>query len=92
LGNAIGRAARRPATLSAATPSQGFARAFFYTGARALLVSHWCVDNAAIVALITKYSDALKTDPKIGRAEALRRTMAAWIAGGVGPHTLTTAW
>jgi CHAT domain-containing protein len=75
-----------------ATPSQGFARAFFYAGARALLVSHWCVDNAAIVALITKYSDALKTDPKIGRAEALRRTMAAWIAGGVGPHTLTTAW
>jgi len=42
----------------------GLARAFFYAGARALLVSHWHVDNEAIVALITKSFDALKTDPK----------------------------
>lgn len=27
----------------------GLARAFFYAGARALLVSHWAVDSAATV-------------------------------------------
>ena len=51
-------------------------------GARALLVSHWYVDSEATVALITKSFDALKTDPKIGRAEALRRAMKALSASG----------
>src|SRR4029077_15049534 len=32
----------------------GMARAFFYAGARALLVSHWAVDSDATVKLITK--------------------------------------
>jgi len=53
------------------------ARAFFYAGARTLLVSHWYVDSDAAVALITKSFDALKTNPKIGRAEALRHAMSA---------------
>jgi CHAT domain-containing protein len=60
----------------------GLARAFFYAGARALIVSHWYVDSEATVALITRAFDALKADPKIGRAEALRRGMAALIASG----------
>ena len=46
----------------------GLARAFFYAGARALLVSHCYVDSAATVTLITKSFDALKADPKIGRS------------------------
>jgi CHAT domain-containing protein/tetratricopeptide (TPR) repeat protein len=50
----------------------GLARAFFYAGARALLVSHWYVDSEATVALITNSFNALKADSKIGRAEALR--------------------
>jgi len=41
------------------------------------------VDSEATVALITKSFDALKTNPKIERAEALRRAMAALISGGV---------
>jgi CHAT domain-containing protein len=53
----------------------GLARAFFYAGARALLVSHWAVDSQATVGLITKTFSELKSDPKIGRAEALRRAM-----------------
>jgi CHAT domain-containing protein len=53
----------------------GLARAFFYAGARALLVSHWYVDSTATVALITRTFAALKADPRIGRAEALRRAM-----------------
>ena len=58
----------------------GLARAFFYAGARALLVSHWYVDSNATVALVTTAFDALKAEPKIGRAEAMRRAMASLIA------------
>jgi CHAT domain-containing protein len=62
----------------------GLARAFFYAGARALLVSHWYVDSQATVMLISKTFAALKANPKIGRAEALRRAMSAMIAEGGG--------
>src|SRR5882757_6953637 len=62
----------------------GLARAFFYAGARALLVSHWAVNSDATVQLITKAFDKLNDDPKIGRAEALRRSMLALIATGGG--------
>jgi CHAT domain-containing protein len=57
----------------------GLARAFFYAGARALLVSHWAVNSQATVRLIIKTFDEIKADPKIGRAEALRRSMLALI-------------
>jgi CHAT domain-containing protein/Tfp pilus assembly protein PilF len=65
----------------------GLARAFFYAGARALLVSHWYVDSEATVALVTRSFDALRADPKIGRAEALRRAMTALVkVGGRTAH------
>jgi CHAT domain-containing protein len=57
----------------------GLARAFFYAGARALLVSHWSVDSDATVKLITSAVGALTRDKTIGRAEALRRAMLAMI-------------
>jgi tetratricopeptide (TPR) repeat protein/CHAT domain-containing protein len=57
----------------------GLARAFFFAGARSLLVSHWEVNSDAAVKLITKAVAELKTDPKIGRAEALRRSMLSMI-------------
>ena len=53
----------------------GLASAFFYAGARALLVSHWAVNSEATVHLITKSFDELKADPKIGRADAMQRAM-----------------
>jgi CHAT domain-containing protein len=53
----------------------GLARAFFYAGARALLVSHWYVDSDATVKLITRAFAELKSDPAIARSEALRRSM-----------------
>lgn len=56
----------------------GLARAFFYGGARALLVSHWAVDSAAATRLTTATFEILKSDPKLGRAEALRRAMLAY--------------
>ena len=57
----------------------GLARAFFYAGARALLVSNWPVGSDAAVRLTTGTFEALKTDLSIGRSEALRRAMVAMI-------------
>jgi CHAT domain-containing protein/tetratricopeptide (TPR) repeat protein len=60
----------------------GLARAFFYAGARSLLVSHWEVASDSTVKLITKAIAELKANPKIGRAEALRRSMLSMMANG----------
>lgn len=60
----------------------GLARAFLYAGSRALLVSHWPVTSSAAVELTTAAFDALRTDPAIGRAEAMRRAMGALIDTG----------
>jgi CHAT domain-containing protein/tetratricopeptide (TPR) repeat protein len=59
----------------------GLARAFFHAGARAMLVTHWEIDSEAAVALTTTAFAAMKDAPGIGRAEAMRRSMAR-LAGG----------
>jgi len=64
----------------AAEALSGLARVFFYAGARALLVSHWAVDSAATVKLITTAIGALAKDKSLGRAEALRRAMLSVMA------------
>jgi CHAT domain-containing protein/tetratricopeptide (TPR) repeat protein len=63
----------------------GLARAFFYAGARALLVSHWAVYSQAATELTTKTFAALGTNPKLGRAEAFRGAMLQLIARGEPP-------
>jgi CHAT domain-containing protein len=60
----------------------GLERAFFYAKARALLVSHWYVSSDAAVKLTTQAFAELKSNPRIGRAEALRRSVVALIKGG----------
>jgi len=60
----------------------GLARAFIYAQARALLVSHWEVYSDATVKLITAAVREMARDPKVGRAEALRRSMLALIENG----------
>jgi CHAT domain-containing protein len=69
----------------------GLARAFFYAGARSLLVSHWYVNSDAAVAITTGAFNAMKAEPKIGRAEALRRSIAALIASG-GENAHPSVW
>jgi len=65
----------------------GLASAFFFAGARALLVSHWAVNSNATVKLITKTFDELKANSNIGRSEALRRSMVALInSRGINAH------
>lgn len=53
----------------------GLARAFFYAGARALLVSHWEVGSTAAVKLTTRAFAEMAARPSVGRAEALRVAM-----------------
>jgi CHAT domain-containing protein len=60
----------------------GLARGFFYAGARALLVSHWPVNSNAAVKLTTGAFSAMKHDGKIGRGEAMRRSITALIRHG----------
>ena len=58
------------------------ARAFFYAGARALLVSHWEVASDAAVKLTTRTLAKLKVHPEIGRAEAMMISMRELIETG----------
>jgi CHAT domain-containing protein/tetratricopeptide (TPR) repeat protein len=69
----------------------GLARAFFYAGSRALLVSHWAVSSDAAVAITTGTIDAMKAGPDVGRAEALRRSLSALIAKG-GENAQPAMW
>jgi CHAT domain-containing protein len=57
----------------------GLARAFFYAGARSLIVSNWEVDSESTVALMTGLFDALKANPHLSHAEALRLSMLKMI-------------
>jgi tetratricopeptide (TPR) repeat protein len=57
----------------------GLVRAFFYAGARALLVSHWRIDSKAATRLATSTFDIMKSNQTIGRAEAVRRAMLAYL-------------
>ena len=57
----------------------GLARAFFYAGARALLVSHWAVNSYAAAMLTSHTFAELKREPTIGRSESFRRAMLALI-------------
>ena len=57
----------------------GMARAFFYAGARALLVSHWAVNSDSTAKLIKAAIGTMAADKTLGRAEALRRSMLAMI-------------
>ena len=53
----------------------GLGRAFFYAGARALLVSHWPVETTSARALTTDLFRRQQKDPGINRAQALQHTM-----------------
>ena len=54
----------------------GLARAFFYAGARSLLVSHWAVASQPTVILTTTLFEAYTRDGALGRAAALRAAQA----------------
>ena len=59
----------------------GLARAFFYAGARALLVSNWPVETVSAKKLTTDIFRRQADQPDLSRAQALRRSMVQLIDG-----------
>ena len=53
----------------------GLTKAFFYAGARALLVSHWSVESKSAMAITTRMFE--ETEKGATKSEALRRAMMA---------------
>lgn len=70
----------------------GLARAFFFAGARALLVTHWAVDSAAATRLTVETFGKLSADKTIGRSEALRRAMMDYLADQSSPRNAHPAF
>ena len=62
----------------------GLGRAFFYAGARALLVSNWPVHSGATADLMTDLFQRQASNSNISRAEALRLTRLQLIDKGTG--------
>ena len=58
----------------------GVAKAFFYAGARSLLVSHWPVVSDATVVLTTVMLKEFEANPAQGKSEAHRKAMMALMA------------
>ena len=53
----------------------GLARAFFYAGARSLLVSHWVVDDDATAELMSRTFANVAANPKGRQAAALQKAI-----------------
>jgi CHAT domain-containing protein len=70
----------------------GLARAFFHAGARALLVSHWSLDDQSALELTTSLFQRLSADPTASRAHALQGAMLEQINGARGGENLWSAY
>ena len=57
----------------------GLARAFFYAGAKSMIVSHWEVDDQVTANLMTRIFLIIKDNPKLSHGEALQQAMLAII-------------
>jgi CHAT domain-containing protein/Tfp pilus assembly protein PilF len=57
----------------------GLARAFFYAGAKSLLVSNWYLDTKAAVQLTTHTIHMMEQEKTLLPAEALRRAMLEFV-------------
>ncbi len=58
-----------------AEAASGLGRAFFYAGTRAILVTNWSVHSQSARDLVTDLFRHQAADPKLSRADALRRAM-----------------
>jgi CHAT domain-containing protein len=65
----------------------GLGRAFFYAGARAMLVSNWPVETVSARLLMTEVFNQQGMNPSLSKSEALRHSMLMLIdsPGATGP-------
>jgi CHAT domain-containing protein len=69
----------------------GLGRAFFYAGARALLVTSWPVETTSARLLTTDVFARQAANPRLDRATALRQSMLALIGGAAEGGAFTYA-
>jgi CHAT domain-containing protein len=70
----------------------GLARAFFYAGARTLLVSHWYVDSRAALQLTTRTVERMEQDKETLPAQALRAAMVEMVDSGKDDDVYPGIW
>lgn len=70
----------------------GLARAFFYAGARGLLVSHWAVFSDSTVKLITGALSARTADARMPWPQALQASMVNLIDRGTPEEAHPSYW
>lgn len=80
-----------PAGESTGESLSGLARAFFYAGARGLLVSHWLVEDRATAELMSTMFGGLRGSGGKSTAEALRQAQAG-ILNRAGTGGLPVIW
>jgi CHAT domain-containing protein len=68
-----------PGGSTAGESLSGLARAFFFAGARALMVTHWSVNDQVAAYLVAGVLQRMRADPSLGAAGALRETQLAML-------------
>ena len=71
---------------------RGLADAFFYAGARGLLVSNWSTNSQATVLLSVGLVDAVEANPKLSLAEAHRLSALSIIGDGKNAYQHPEFW
>ena len=69
-----------PGGTTAGESLSGLARAFFYAGARSLLVTHWAVNDQVAAFLVADTLRRMRENPSLGVAGALRDAQLAMLA------------
>jgi CHAT domain-containing protein len=65
-----------------AEANSGLGRAFFYAGARSLLVTNWSVHSESARDLVSDLFERQHANPALSRSEALRQAMISLLDGG----------
>jgi CHAT domain-containing protein len=69
-----------PGGRTAGESLSGLARAFFFAGARALMVTHWSVNDQVTAYLIADTLRRMRAEPSLGVAGALRKAQLGMLA------------